>query len=473
MLVVFNSTRNCAVTLNTTGNTMSQQFQLGERSSAVACAYSPVHHAFFVAHRTPPSIRVHRHTLVSAGKPHQLTCACPEVVATMVLSNNEEYLLAGGESGAVYTWHIRSGLLLRAFPAHFDAVQSISVGLGVSADAWLATASKDASVKVWNVCDMYTLEGATAHAEPLQSIHSHTVDVRHVVTFPSNPTIVATTSGDSSVRMFDVVLGQEIFTTNLPSPAECVALAPWDEGTLYVGCEDGTIASVAFYHPTHSDNDSGSSKAAPSSQSHTAMQRMHMVTGSPCHMFFGTPEEDTIRPTLGVVVREGKCIIIDVDRHQVTQTIAFPFPVSCACSVTQVQLDVGAHATATNIGHLRRFPLTQQSEDSLVVPLLPAAAKELERAHQAHKQAQAEKKQRAKQNKKNAKRGNAAMQHQAQDTAAAATTTDEFAPLEIIGIAQAEDDSAQMALRAEADHLRAEIYKLSELSKELIKRRKL
>ena len=93
-----NGPKNAAFVTDCQTLVTSSAILLGDKGTCVASCYSPVHRAFFVSHRTPPSVRIHRNAVIADGKPHHLICAAPEVLISMALTPDEELFIGGARS---------------------------------------------------------------------------------------------------------------------------------------------------------------------------------------------------------------------------------------------------------------------------------------------------------------------------------------------------------------------------------------
>ena len=116
--------------------------------------------------------------------------------------------------------------LLRTLTGHTELVSSAAVGPD---DAWIATASKDRTVRIWNPATGQEVHTLVGHNELVTS-----------VAVSSDGAWIATTSGDRTVRIWDPVTGQELHSLVRQPGLTSAAFGP-DGSWLATTCDDWTV----------------------------------------------------------------------------------------------------------------------------------------------------------------------------------------------------------------------------------------
>jgi len=461
-----NTPKATAFIVDGTTITTSNAIPLGDvhvnaKSVTLCTCYSTVHRAFFVSHRTPPSIKIHRNVVIQdgGGKPHHLTCATPEVLVSMTLTPDEEMLIAGGEGGCMYTWHIRSGALLRGFAAHFGPILS----LDVSADGrTVISASEDATVKTWSLVDVCSLDHPH---DALSTLRSHSIAVSCVLFFPSNPTMCVTSSRDCTLRVFDLVLEKQLWSETLTSPAVRITLSH-NESAVYAASQRGEISMVQIYLPN------GSALPPPLTlvEIYTGVQ-----TKEPTPIIQYLPTSGQTKQThpvglfvpaserLVCVMNDGSAKLWDTASLQIVSSTTMALPLNVGCSFRHSSL---SFRPPTTIGHLKKFPLTTQSELSYALPDYETLTQSTSLAQESRK---------GKQSKRRANRSlKRSKEHHKDEEVICDMTPSPITPAVRHTVPSTpqptNDDAKLMALRAEAEALRSESAQLARLERELTRR---
>ncbi|CAM9295934.1 unnamed protein product, partial [Hapterophycus canaliculatus] len=89
----------------------------------------------------------------------RLKCHAPEKLGPLAVSGDGWLCAGGGVSGRIYLWEVSSGILLRAWDAHYKAVSALTF----SPDGcFLYSGGEDAMVSSWNMLAAVDTEGGEA-----------------------------------------------------------------------------------------------------------------------------------------------------------------------------------------------------------------------------------------------------------------------------------------------------------------------
>lgn len=157
------------------------------------------------------------------------------------------WLLVGGTAGGrLYIWELASGALLAVKDAHYQGITSINF---TSCGTFLVTASEDTRVLVWRTADLVTHDDV----KPYAAFHDHSLAVTDVVVGNGliNDVRIYTASKDATVRVYDLLSKTLLTTFVLPHPVESVAKDPAARA-LYVGME-GSVRTIPLYRVSNQE----------------------------------------------------------------------------------------------------------------------------------------------------------------------------------------------------------------------------
>ncbi|GAA6018712.1 hypothetical protein JCM11491_001276 [Sporobolomyces phaffii] len=141
----------------------------------------------------------------------------PVRLTTVSVSPDGEYLVGGTPDGRVFVWQFGSGLLVATLDAHYRAVTALAWTRDASC---LVTASDDAGCSVWSIGHVLA-STPLRPATPFATLSDHTLGVTDVVvglgTFPRCR--VFTASKDATVKVWDLATTPATLLTTFEFPA--------------------------------------------------------------------------------------------------------------------------------------------------------------------------------------------------------------------------------------------------------------
>ncbi|MBP5974962.1 protein kinase [Brasilonema sp. CT11] len=159
-------------------------------------------------------------------------------VKSVAFSPDGQILASGSEDNTIKLWNLKNKQLIRTLKGHSQPIRSVAISpirsdfrsLGGRLGGILASSSADDTIKLWDLAtgqEIYTFKG-----------HSFSVNS---VAFTSDGKTLASGSSDHTIKLWDVATKREILTLRGDSKeVTSVAFSP-DDNTLVSGCTDGTI----------------------------------------------------------------------------------------------------------------------------------------------------------------------------------------------------------------------------------------
>lgn len=177
-----------------------------------------------------------------------LKCHVAEPMGPVASTSCGNFLFAGGVSGKVYVWDVKTGELVLVFDAHYKAVSALAL---TSDDSHLVSAGEDAVVHVWRLADILDEpDVATSFSnglQPARSFTEHALPVTglHVGRGGVNARIY-TASLDRTCKVWSLASAQSLFSVSCPSHVNACA-ADASEHRLFMGCGDGRIYALDLH----------------------------------------------------------------------------------------------------------------------------------------------------------------------------------------------------------------------------------
>lgn len=171
----------------------------------------------------------------------------PERVGTIAVSPKGNYLAAGGDTGRLLIWGLRTGTLILAQDAHYQGITCLDF---TQDDAYLFTGGNDSRVFGWNMTDVtnLSLDRSTESVQPAITWTDHSLPVTDICVGygRSNEARVFTSSLDQTVRSWDIRTKQLLTTFVLNEKIHSISVDPI-ERAIYAGLSNGIIQIVSMY----------------------------------------------------------------------------------------------------------------------------------------------------------------------------------------------------------------------------------
>lgn len=158
----------------------------------------------------------------------------------MAFTSDGSLCFGGAVSGKIYAWQMGTGSLLRCWPAHFLEITQLLVS---EDGTFLISASADASVRAYNIADVFAEQGAP---EPFHCWSGHALSVTSLALLPGSGLHqqVVSASLDRSVRIWDVGTGRPLGSRTFSSPVHSLCSTPTG-GEILCACGNGEIRSFS------------------------------------------------------------------------------------------------------------------------------------------------------------------------------------------------------------------------------------
>ncbi|PVU96107.1 hypothetical protein BB561_001389 [Smittium simulii] len=194
----------------------------------------------------------------------------PEKLSCIVSSSTGAYIFGGSYSGKIYVWVASSGLLLKAYEAHYGAVTCLTVSAD---DSVLISGGEDANSHIWLLSRVLDITASESQLPEL-SLSEHTMPITSIVigssglcngNFFSGRVRIFTSSKDQSCKCWEIstknleksnnsyfaigskLQGDLLTTWLLPSVIRSIAVDQI-ESKIFCGCQNGIIYRLDMYY---------------------------------------------------------------------------------------------------------------------------------------------------------------------------------------------------------------------------------
>lgn len=202
----------------------------------------------------------------------------PGYVLSLTISVDDEYIATGSTDETVAVIGLLDGTVMRRFSDHDDFVTAVA--FSPHHKAQLASASKDRTIRMWDV----------GQNRQLWTLYGHADDVTALAWTRSRNELLSG-SKDRTVRLWDAETRQLLFSlSGFASSISSIAASSWKDQIL-IGCEDGSIHTWGAYDTA-------------------AVHDIKLVASSPRHSAFAASTENgTVHIIDGVTGRAIQTIV--------------------------------------------------------------------------------------------------------------------------------------------------------------------
>jgi len=148
-------------------------------------------------------------------------------VSTLCLSNNEKFVLSGGEDGAVRMWEIRSKEMVTHLKEHKSRVSQFAL---FSDDVHAISCSLDRSFLCWDLM-----------AEKRISTHTQRTGGLNAIALSSDQSVVMTCGKEQSVTFWDLREHEAVRTIQHQGEATCIGVMKSNANIFATGGEDNVV----------------------------------------------------------------------------------------------------------------------------------------------------------------------------------------------------------------------------------------
>ncbi|ANB11450.1 Ipi3p [Sugiyamaella lignohabitans] len=169
----------------------------------------------------------------------------PEKLNCITVSPCGTWLAAGGETGRLLIWELKSGQLVFARETHYQAIVCLQF---TKDSAYLFTTSDDSRVFGWSVLEIVSSGTLQNEIQPAISWSDHSLPVTSLCVGYgfSNEAYVFTGSLDATIRCWSIAKKELLTTFVLNDKVTAMVVDPL-ERFIYAGLANGSIVAVPLY----------------------------------------------------------------------------------------------------------------------------------------------------------------------------------------------------------------------------------
>lgn len=148
-------------------------------------------------------------------------------VSSLCLSNNEKFVLSGGEDGTVRMWEVRSKEMVTHLKEHKSRVSQLTL---FSDDVHAISCSLDRSFLTWDLM-----------AEKRISTHTQRTGGLNAIALSSDQSVVMTCGKEQTVTFWDLREHEPVRSVSHPGEATCIGVMKSNTNLFATGGEDNVV----------------------------------------------------------------------------------------------------------------------------------------------------------------------------------------------------------------------------------------
>ncbi|MGH7998576.1 MAG: protein kinase domain-containing protein, partial [Brasilonema sp.] len=130
-------------------------------------------------------------------------------VESVAISPDSKMLASGSFDGSIKLWELPSGNEIATLKEHSSAVKSVAFGPNGQT---LASGSEDKTIKLWNLKNKQVIRIFKGHSQPIRSVAISPILSDSPLSKEGLVGILASSSADDTIKLWDIATGQEIYT---------------------------------------------------------------------------------------------------------------------------------------------------------------------------------------------------------------------------------------------------------------------
>ncbi|ODV60786.1 chromatin-binding/pre-rRNA-processing protein IPI3 [Ascoidea rubescens DSM 1968] len=185
----------------------------------------------------------------------------PEILTSLILAYNSQFLIGGSKTGKIYIWELKSGNLIFNQNSHYQQISILKLSAN---NNYLISGSNDSKINIYKFFDLVSVykNNIKQNIKPIFIINDHTLPVTDLfITKNSinNDIKLFTTSLDSTCRIYNLIDTNNLnnnqnesiklksqTTFVLPNPIHSIIVDPLIS-TIYLGLNNGLIRQINLF----------------------------------------------------------------------------------------------------------------------------------------------------------------------------------------------------------------------------------